>query len=252
MSSWNSYFRLLKFDKIDSTNLEAKRLVKAKLTSNLVIFANEQDSGYGRSSKKWVSPKGNLYISIVLHPNKPINEVAQLSFVAALSLYKAISKEISKPDLIKLKWPNDILINGKKVAGIILESSIDTRLQNLDYLILGVGLNIASDISSREFVSTNLKEQQAVNLDPEYYLDKFMSNFIELYDEWHLHGFQNVRVKWLERAYNIHKPVIVSGVKNKISGIFADLDNNGNLLLKLSDGSIKAISGGSIYFDKDF
>ncbi|MEQ9116340.1 MAG: biotin--[acetyl-CoA-carboxylase] ligase [Rickettsiales bacterium] len=250
MANWKNLKRIL-LNKVDSTNLEAKRFLQSRPKEELVIVANEQSSGYGRSGKDWVSPKGNLYFSIILFPECSLEKSAQLSFVAALALYEVLERVlVSNRNEIKLKWPNDVLINGKKVAGIILESVSSGQSKKTNSLIIGVGLNVNSKIVSDEFEATTLLESHAKELRIDYYLNQFISNLESLYKSWKDKGFEPIRKSWLDKAYNINKKVSILGQKKKISGIFTDLDNNGNLLLKMSNGEIKEISGGSIYFKK--
>ena len=115
-------YHLLSFDELDSTNEEAKRLAKGGGHHGAVIWAKRQTAGKGRLGRTWVSSQGNLYVSILLQPEKPLKELGQLSFVAAVAAIEALDALLPPGKRLQCKWPNDILLSGKKVGGILLES----------------------------------------------------------------------------------------------------------------------------------
>ena len=121
---WLSRYNLIMFDEIDSTNLEARRLIESGINDDFVIVASKQNNGKGRTGSNWVSEEGNLYLSIILRPYGKTHTFPQLSFITSLALYdtiSALSRENNKSSLdMKLKWPNDVLVNNHKISGILL------------------------------------------------------------------------------------------------------------------------------------
>src|SRR5687768_11257196 len=115
-------YHLLSFDSLDSTNEEAKRLAKGGGCHGAVIWAKKQSDGRGRMGRNWVSSEGNLFVSILLQPQKQQQELAQLSFVAAVAAIEALEALLTDGDKLRCKWPNDILLADKKLGGILLES----------------------------------------------------------------------------------------------------------------------------------
>ena len=132
-------YRLVTVDTVDSTNAEAKRLAaegEEKSPDGTIIWAKEQTDGRGRRGRKWHSPPGNLYCSLILRPDVALAKAAELSFVAGLAVFDALGSVGEPGHQVHLKWPNDVLLNGGKVAGILLESIGD-------FLAIGIGVNLA-------------------------------------------------------------------------------------------------------------
>ena len=173
--TWLDHYILLTFNRIDSTNSEALRIAQSVPLENFVILAHEQTKGRGRKGKIWKSVPGNLQVSILLsNIHIPIEKQVHLSFITANALYEAIESLISPSELeIKLKWPNDVLINGKKVAGILLESITISRRK---YVSIGVGVNITNKPIGLKKSVTSLKDE-AIEAKPEEFLNIFMNKF---------------------------------------------------------------------------
>lgn len=250
MRHWLHKYNLLIYNEIDSTNSEVHRLIESGVEGQFLVFAHRQKEGYGRSGRNWFSPEGNLYLSIILNPKCSLEKGAELSFVSAIALHKALTGVIPAECKIELKWPNDVLINGKKVAGILLESHSNANVNNTYKIIIGLGLNIEKFPKNNiQFPATSLKELKANNLIPEYYLDQFMKNFDYFYNKWKKDGFSVIREQWLKFAYNKNKVVTVVTNKERISGFFEDLDDKGRLVIRLSNGDRHYVSGGNVFFD---
>src|SRR5579872_7470464 len=115
-------YHLLSFDTLDSTNEEARRLANGGGCHGAVIWAKQQTNGKGRLGRNWISSEGNLFVSVLLQPGKPMDELCQLSFVAAVATVEALESLLSDPKTLKCKWPNDILLSDRKLGGILLES----------------------------------------------------------------------------------------------------------------------------------
>ncbi len=237
------------FDKIESTNdLAISLLNNRQVFSNEIILANQQNKGRGRYNRQWVSEVGNLYFSLILdgkiaNKNLGLNQISTLSLVANIALNLTI-KKISQAQNIALnisnKWPNDLLINDNKVAGILLENIIVNN--NCEFIILGIGVNISNNPDNTSFQSTNLQKLK-IAIDTKSLLESFLDNFSNFFTIWQNFGFKNLRDLWLRDAYNLHKEIFVGDLESRIGGVFEDLDELGNLILKTPDKTIKISAG---------
>jgi BirA family biotin operon repressor/biotin-[acetyl-CoA-carboxylase] ligase len=245
---WLGKFHLLLLEDVDSTNSEAKRIsILDPSAGYLVICAKKQSLGRGRYGKSWSSPEGNFYCSIIIPKTSNLDLMAQLSFVASVALEEAISsffydyKLHKKPEL---KWPNDILIDDKKVSGILLETAGELN----EYVVIGVGANLQESPSLQEYKTTSLREEGINFIDVNDFLDRFMSNFYKLYCIWLADGFLPIREKWLKKAKGKGKIVNVNTGTERISGKFLDLDLKGGMRIQLASGHIYTLNNGEVFF----
>lgn len=242
MKNWKfKNFMIHQFAELGSTNAEAFKMAAAKqIFDRDIILADCQNAGRGRMDRIWSSPKGNLYFSLFLQSKAAAAEVAQISFVAIVALRQAVEElaKFSNEINIQNKWPNDLLINGKKVAGILLESKINQ--QNCEFVILGIGVNIASGPSETIFPAGNLQEFK-IKTTAEILLKIFLDKFEIIYQNWQNFGFINVRNAWLSKAYKLREKISVKEGGAKIDGIFEDIDKNGSLILQV-EGLRKTIT----------
>ena len=218
----------------DSTNDEARRRLGLGQIPTWVL-AEEQMKGRGRRGRNWISPKGNFYASLVYEPQAPIAEFAQRSFIAALSLWDALVAEGDVPGL-SMKWPNDVLLDGRKLAGILLET--EGRA-----LIVGIGINLANapkpeELDAGALASVTLLEATGAVIGPESLLDHLAS----IYAGWEAvlsqQGFAPVRDAWLARASGIGEKVTARLADRSETGIFDGIDANGALLLRQESGTL--------------
>jgi len=225
------FFRPQIFEQLASTNDEAKRQALAGAAEGALIVARRQTAGRGRSGRVWSSPEGNLYLSLLLRPERPPAEAAQLSFVAALAVAEAV--EIPT----QLKWPNDVLAAGRKLSGILLEGFDGA-------LVVGVGVNVAAAPEG----ATCLREHgSAASCDD--VLEAFCGRFLDWRGRWLAAGFAPVRTAWLARAVGLGRPATARLGRETLEGVFADLDADGALLLDLGAGRRRRIAAGEVYFD---
>ncbi len=244
-ASLPSPYNLISLDCIDSTNEEAKRMAYDGAPEGTVIWAREQTAGRGRRGRTWTSNAGNLYCSILLRPDCLASKAMQLSFVTALEMAEAISSILPKGAFVNCKWPNDVLVGGRKVSGILLESQT-LPLGSMDWLIIGVGLNIDSFPEDVEFPATSLLREGAKNITVERMLETFCVRFLAGYVTWKNIGFQPTREAWLRRAAWIGKEITVRLEKETLKGEFKSLDGDGALIL-LHNGHERRITAGDIY-----
>jgi BirA family biotin operon repressor/biotin-[acetyl-CoA-carboxylase] ligase len=238
-------YRLLRYDSIGSTNDEAKALARAGAAKGTLVWAGEQTAGRGRRGRLWLSPPGNLYLSLVMRPAVTPASAAQLGFVTSLALAEGIGS-LCGPSLdIRCKWPNDILAAGRKLAGILLESEI-TENETIDFVVIGAGANLASRPRDVEYPATSLAEQEFPGIDPERLLQAYIRRFDCWARIWRAQGFAPIREAWLARAAGLGEEIRVRLERATLFGRFLDLDDDGALLLGMEEGP-RRISAGEIF-----
>lgn len=238
-------YHLLSFDSLDSTNDEAKRLAKGGGSHGAVIWAKKQTEGRGRMGRNWVSSDGNLFVSILLQPDKVQNEFAQLSFVAAIAALEATAPLLADPKALACKWPNDILLGDKKLGGILLESFQTDG--GLPWVVVGVGINVDSFPPRTEFPATCLKDAGVELVSAKIILSRFIHHFIECYNEWNNKGFAPIRKKWMKYAWGLDKRLCARLPDSQIEGICTGIDEDGTLVLKLDNGKKELIHAADIF-----
>lgn len=240
-------YRLVAYDCLGSTNEEAKRLARDEGAEHgTLVWAGRQEAGRGRRGRPWSSPEGNVYASIILRPKCSTATAAQLSFAAAGALADALQPLLPEA-VCCCKWPNDVLIDDRKVAGILLESETDGS-GGLEWLVLGIGINVQHYPADAEFPATSLCNEGSRINQPGPVLVRFFQAFSTWYDVWLKEGFDRIREGWLQTARGIGGPVTVRLEKRTLAGSFADLDGDGALLLELPSGERMRITAGDVFF----
>ena len=239
-------YRLVSCDTVGSTSDEARRLALAAAEEGTLVWAHEQTAGRGRRGRAWASPPGNLYASLILRPRCPLDQAAQLGFVAALAVGDTLSS-ISKNRLdgLSYKWPNDVLLRGRKIAGILLESEL-AEGELPEFVILGVGINLASSPRDTEFPTTSMAEEDLGTFSPGAALEGFASHFQAWAGRWREEGFAPIRTAWRARAAALGEPIQVRLEPAILQGRFLDIDRHGALLLE-NAGKPRRISAGEIF-----
>ncbi len=202
-----------------------------KISDREIILTHQQLKGRGRYERNWQSPVGNLYFTMILRPNLTLSIASQLSFVAICALRLAIERLCDTQKIncsIQNKWPNDLLINDCKVAGLLLESKINGN--DVEFVTIGIGVNITSNPQNTTFIATNLQSQQ-IAIERNELLKHFLDEFENLYSNWQKFGFSNIRKLWLKAAYNLNKEIFVKTEQRQFKAIFKDIDSEGNLLI---------------------
>jgi BirA family biotin operon repressor/biotin-[acetyl-CoA-carboxylase] ligase len=228
--------RVIHFERIDSTNSEARRLAEAGERGPLWIWSDEQTVGRGRHGRAWVSEPGNLYVTCLFETAAPASAAAQISFVAAIAVHELASQLLPKAGFF-LKWPNDVLLGGAKFCGLLAEV-VDT---NPTRIALGCGINLAHAPSGTPYPVAALGSQ----FTPDSVLQKLaicLWHWLEIWDEGR--GFAAIRAAWLERAVGVGKDVSVNGLTGRFEGLAED----GALLVKLADGTQKQVHAGEVRF----
>jgi BirA family transcriptional regulator, biotin operon repressor / biotin---[acetyl-CoA-carboxylase] ligase len=238
-------FDLLQYDRVDSTNDVAKELAREGKPDRTLVWAGEQTAGRGRRGRVWVSPPGNLYLSLLMRPDLPAARAAQLGFVAALGLGDGLA-ELAGPRLpLRYKWPNDLLAGDRKFAGILLESETSAS-DRIDFVVIGVGVNILAMPDHVEYPATSLAAEGVCGITPVAVLAAFARHFDQWERRWRRIGFAPLRTAWLARAAGLGADIRVRLERDTLLGRFADLDDDGALLLDSAEGR-RRIAAGEVF-----
>ncbi len=238
-------FRLRHYATLGSTNDEAKALARAGAPDGTLVWAGEQEAGRGRRGRQWLSPPGNLYLSLVLRPDAAPSRAAQLGFVAALGLGDALRPIVGPALRLRYKWPNDLLANGRKLAGILLESETSAK-DRVDFVVVGIGVNIVSAPADVEFPATSLAADGSAGVTPAQLLEGFVRHFAGWAGRWREEGFLPVRAAWLAAASGLGERVRVRLERKTLCGRFHDLDDDGALVLEGAEGR-RRIAAGEVF-----
>jgi BirA family biotin operon repressor/biotin-[acetyl-CoA-carboxylase] ligase len=230
-------------DEIDSTNEEARRLACKGEAGPLWIAAARQTAGRGRRGRRWETSSGNLAATLLLRPDTPPRDAAQLSFAAALAVAD-MAQHFAPDAAITLKWPNDVLAEGRKLGGILLESGNDHGF----WLAIGVGVNLAHFPSGAEFPATSLAALGAAVPAPRDSLTVLTSHFAHWHAVWQAAGFAELRDAWLARADRLGEPIRARLPHEEQQGVFEGIDSSGALLLGQGDGRVRAIAAGDVFW----
>ena len=230
---------------VASTNDDAKTLAAAGAPAFTAVSATEQTEGRGRRGRVWTSPPGNLYVSLLVRPPYPASEASQLSLVAALALGDALAEYVSS-SRIHNKWPNDVQVDGRKIAGLLLESSGGSQ-GNVEWVVIGCGVNIAFHPNLPEYDTISLNSITDEKTSIEEFLAFFLEHFEARYDIWINGGIDSIRKAWVERAANIGREIVVRLPQTEIRGVFEGLDASGALILTRAGGRRELVTAGEVF-----
>lgn len=228
------------FRSLDSTSLEAKRRAAAGEAGPLWLVALKQTSGYGRRGAEWLQEEGDVAATLLFRPEAPAETLPQLSFVAALAVFDAIRRAAPKATLT-LKWPNDVLAGGGKIAGLLLELIGSAP----SLVVLGVGVNIVSAPTGLDYPTARLIDFASPPPLPRDFVERLDETFDAWRQRWEKEGFAPVRAEWLARAEGRGGKVRVRLPEEIVEGVFEDLDLGGALILNC-DGVRRMIAAGAV------
>ncbi|TRD21516.1 biotin--[acetyl-CoA-carboxylase] ligase [Palleronia caenipelagi] len=239
---WPQGYGLIVRESLDSTNSEARRLART-LSQPTWILARRQTAGRGRGGADWISPSGNFAATLVMKPGGPPIWASLRSFMAANAVYEALALHLDR-DRLALKWPNDVLLDGGKIAGILLESA--STGQEIDWLAVGIGVNLAhapDGLGHRAF--------PPVAADRPIPVDVFLHDLADFYatEEALLSrmGFAPIRESWLEKAARLGDVITARTGTEQITGRFETIDEDGSLILVTKTGE-RRISAAEVFF----
>ena len=226
---------------LDSTNSEALRLIASgDAVEGTVVVADRQTAGRGRRDAVWESPTGNLYLTIV---TKVANQhiAGQLAYVASLAVYDAAIGHVGASGAISCKWPNDLLLNGKKLSGILIEALNE-------FSVVGIGINLSNSPSSIIDKAISFADVDRL-VDRSDMLSSLIHSFDHWVSSWRTNGFAVIRDRWLAVAHGIGDPIVArfpNGTEEQ--GKFQGIDGTGALVLERVDGSTRSIAAADIFF----
>lgn len=238
------FYSLIALETAGSTNDEARDLAGRGAPAGTLVWARRQTAGRGRRGRVWDSPVGNLYCSVVLRPPVAPAVAAQLSFVAALALGEGIRGSLPAGAAVRYKWPNDVLVDGGKIAGILLESRIEGE-GVLEWVLIGTGVNVASFPPDTERPATSLRRAGS-NLSVAGVLTAYARSLRTWIVLWERDGFGPVREAWLKRAAGLGEAIEVRLPDGTLNGTFDALDASGALVLLTPRGR-RTVSAGEVF-----
>jgi BirA family biotin operon repressor/biotin-[acetyl-CoA-carboxylase] ligase len=241
LTEWPRGYGLKWHDEIDSTNEEARRLAAQGETGPLWLTAARQTAGRGRRGRSWDSPSGNLAATLLIRPERSQSEWAQLSFVTAVAA-SDMAARFAPQAQIALKWPNDVLADGKKLSGILLETATGQALA------IGIGVNLAHHPKDTEFPATSLAALGVKPPTTEDALAVLAAGFAKWYEVWRAEGFAVIREAWLVRAAGLGSRIRARLATEERFGMFEGIDENGALLLNEGFGRASVLPAADIFF----
>lgn len=235
------------FDLLPSTMDEAARLASLNAPEGTLVIASRQTKGRGRPGKMWSSLPGNLLFSLILRPRCSLQEATALGFLLSVAIGHALVTLAPLSLHIQYKWPNDILIEGKKVAGVLLEvePSLSHPTGTPTWIIAGIGLNLAQYPPDTSFPATSL-HAKGLSVTASQFLSVFCLELQELLRLWRSQGFSPIRELWMSRVWGLYHEMAVQYGTETHTGIFEDINPTGSLVLRTPIGNQHIIATGEI------
>lgn len=249
MNDWPDGYGKRVLESVDSTNAEAARIAP-ELSGPEWILALTQTAARGRRGRGWVNPRGNFAATLVMHPGESPDKVALRSFVASLALYDALVAVTGRAEPFSLKWPNDVLLNGGKLAGILLESAGSGG--RLTHFAVGIGVNLkeapaAAQVEEGATRPVSLLSEIGVDVTPEDFLDLLAPAYARYEAQFTTYGFEPIRIAWLDRAARLGEVVTARTSRDEVTGTFETVDAAGNLVLSTAKSRV-AIPAADVFF----
>lgn len=249
MSAWPQGYGRHILQTVDSTLNEAARIAPT-LAGPTWILAHQQTGARGRRGRAWSMPSGNFAGTLVLRPTEAPATVALRSFVASLSLFDALVACTGRAEPFSLKWPNDVLLNGGKLAGILLESAAVPN--GPMHLAIGIGVNLvgapsAAEVEEGAVPPVDLLSETGARVMPEEFLDLLAVAYAKWETDFTTYGFAPIREAWLARAAKLGEPIRARTTNQEFHGTFETIDSDGNLILLTATGR-HAIPAADVFF----
>ena len=236
--------KIVHIDKVTSTNSYARKILMDKIPEGTVILADIQTKGKGRKGRYWHSPEGGLWFSVILYPNIPPDEVMKITMTASISIAQILEQTVKIDP--RIKWPNDILINGKKICGILTE--VDAKENKINYCIVGIGLNTNNKLNEElKDIAISIKELTDQKISNKDLLQKILKNFNINYTKLQDSNFKDIQKIWNNYAQIVGKKIQVIDDDKELTGIVTGVNDNGALILD-TNNRIKLISTGDLTF----
>jgi BirA family biotin operon repressor/biotin-[acetyl-CoA-carboxylase] ligase len=232
-----------------STNTLAMERASNGAPEGAVVIAETQTGGKGRLGRKWASPKGNLYLSLVLRPDIPMYKAPLITLMGAVAVASAIRKQCALDTVIK--WPNDILISGRKVSGLLTEMSAEQ--DRIRHIVLGIGVDVNMELEELSPDVRELTTTLAGAAGKKFDRADLLREILRDLDHWYqvfLSDVQDVLSEWKSLNMTIGNRITVSGAGETLEGVAQGIDNEGRLVIRLDDGAIRAVAAGDVTIQK--
>ena len=238
------------FRQVASTNDIAKELAAKGAREGTVIVTEAQTHGRGRLGREWTSPKGGIYLSIILRPKISPKDTPKLTLTTSVSVARAINRLYDLK--AQIKWPNDIQIHGKKVCGILTEAT--TRGKNTDFVVIGIGVNANIDLTSLpkslRGSTTSLKKELQRKIEREQFLSALLNELESYYNAFAQEKFDSILKEWRSLCSHLGSHVKITSFDETFEGLAVDVDENGALLVRLKDGTTRRVVSGDVTASK--
>ena len=240
------------FEKLASTNTTAKEQAKNGAKEGTIVIAEAQTRGKGRLNRRWISPKGGMWLSIILRPRITATDAAKITLFTAAAVAKTLRKLYGlKP---QIKWPNDVLIDNKKICGILTEAAFKEKV--VDFVVVGIGINANFTLSNTlpkelQRTATTLKEVLKKNVHLEDLVCFLLKEFEERYRRFNEREFEDLLSEWRSMASFLGKKVEIASFDERLFGVAVDVDRNGELIIRLENGQKRKIASGDLIARED-
>jgi len=229
------------FKEVDSTNLVAKKLANEGAAEGTIVIAGKQRRGKGSRGKKWISPSGGVWMTIILRPDVEPNKAPQLTLVTGVAVAETLIQELGLD--VEIKWPNDILIDNKKVSGILTE--VKTNIIGVEYVLVGIGIDLNIDIPPElRDTATSLQAELEREIRGAELIQKFLQNFEDNYNEFKADNFPYILNKWRRLSGTVGKYVELRRKGGVIRGEAIGISKNGRLVLEMDNGNLRKVISG--------
>ena len=239
--------RLICHQTIDSTNITARSEAEKKSSEGTLVVADTQTQGRGRRGRDWSSPQGaGIYMSLLLRPIMEPEQAMKITLMTAVAAAEAITTETGLP--VRIKWPNDLQVNGRKIAGILTE--ISTEMDVINYIIVGIGINV--NTKQKQFdpelkeIATSLFIEAGREFSRVRLIQAFLVEMERYYNILQTHGFVDILNVWKKLSDTIGKQIDVILINKTFSGVAMDVDKDGRLIVKDNQGVIHHFFSGDV------
>jgi len=231
------------FESLSSTQNKAIEAAGADAPAGTVIHALVQQGGRGRYDRKWESLDGNLFLSLILRPEARADALGGLSLLSGVAIARAVRSALDGCAALALKWPNDVMLDGRKCAGILIETDLATD-GALNWAVIGLGVNLKCAPNAEASALAEFREEE---LDLYAFRDELLSHFKKLYSQWTSGGIEPIKEAWLAFGYAPGTEMSIKLPSGAVQGAFAGLDEGGNLLLDMPDGETRVFTAGDVF-----
>ena len=234
------------FEKISSTNAAAKQQARKGAKEGTAIIAETQTRGKGRLNRPWISPKGGIWLSIILKPEIAVGDTPKITLITSVAVAKTLREMFDLK--AEIKWPNDVLIDSRKVCGILCEAVLKGK--TVDFIIVGIGVNanFTSEALPKDLqtTATTLKEVLKKDIDREKFVCLLLKEFENNYKMLRKRKFEGLLEEWRSMAGFLGKKVRITSFDEEFHGVAVDIDKNGALIVKLADGTVRKVISGDV------